>query len=126
MMIGWGEGLDQAARYLNGLPNADQLRVATWVWNGTFSYFFKGHIFSRGFSPDTTGRRQWLSTDYCVIYINQRQRGRLPRALLEYVDSLQPVSVVRIQGLDYAQIYDLRDAPLPGYLLAEAPELTER
>jgi hypothetical protein len=117
MMIGWGEGLDQAARHLNALPDPERLRVATWFWNGTFSYFFKGHSLPGRFAPDTATVRQWLDTDYCVIYINQRQRGRLPRELLEYLDGLEPAKVVRIQGLDYAYVYDLRTAPFPAHLL---------
>jgi 4-amino-4-deoxy-L-arabinose transferase-like glycosyltransferase len=111
MMIGWGEGLDQAARYLNTMPNAEKLRVTTWFWNGPFSYFFKGQSLPGRLAPDSVGSRQWLSSDYGVLYINQRQRGRLPPKLLEYVNGLKPVMVVRIQGLEYAQIYDLRNAP---------------
>lgn len=117
MMIGWGEGLDQAARYLNALPNAEQLRVTTWFWNGTFSYLFKGRSVPGRFTADPSSLRQWRSADYCVLYINQRQRGRLPRELLHYTDRLKPVKVVRIQGLEYARIYDVRNAPVPAFLL---------
>jgi 4-amino-4-deoxy-L-arabinose transferase-like glycosyltransferase len=126
MMVGWGEGLDQAARYLNAMPNAEQLRVTTWFWNGTFSYLFRGESVPGQFSRDSASIRQWLSSDYCVLYINQRQRGLLPRDLLAAVDSLKPVKVVRIQGLDYAQIYDLRNAPLPAYLRAQRAPPNER
>jgi 4-amino-4-deoxy-L-arabinose transferase-like glycosyltransferase len=126
MMIGWGEGLDQAARYLNTMPNAEHLRAATWFWNGTFSYFFLGESLPGRFTPDTVSVRQWLSSDYCVIYINQRQRGRLPRELLDYVDRLEPVKVVRIQGLDYARIYDVRAAPFPAHLRGQQVRSTER
>ena len=42
LMIGWGEGLDRAARYLNDKPDADQLYVMSWYFPGCFSYFFKG------------------------------------------------------------------------------------
>jgi 4-amino-4-deoxy-L-arabinose transferase-like glycosyltransferase len=116
MMVGWGEGLDQAARYLNAQPAPERLRAAAWVWNGTFSYFFKGESLTNRFAPDSASLRQWRDTDYCVLYINQRQRGRLPPELLEYVDKLDPVMTVRIQGLEYARVYDLREAPVPGYL----------
>jgi hypothetical protein len=111
MMIGWGEGLDQAARYLDTMPDAEQLRVTTWFWNGPFSYFFKGQSVPGRLDSGTGGSPQWLSTDYGVVYLNQRQRGRLPREVLDYVDGLTPVKVVRIQGLDYAHVYDLRNSP---------------
>jgi 4-amino-4-deoxy-L-arabinose transferase-like glycosyltransferase len=116
MMIGWGEGLDQAARYLNAQPDAEKLRVATWFWSGTFSYFFKGQILQGRPPSDITGIRQWLRADYCVLYINQRQRGRLPPELLNYVDGLKPAMVVRIHGLEYAHVYDLRNRALPAHL----------
>jgi hypothetical protein len=119
MMIGWGEGLDQAARYLNTKPHAERLRVSTWFWNGTFSYFFNGESIPGRFTPDSAGRTQWLTSDYCVVYINQRQRGRLPDGLLKYLDSIPPVKVVRIQGIEYARIYDIRDAPVPASLKSE-------
>jgi hypothetical protein len=108
MMIGWGEGLDQAARYLNALPDAERLRVATWFWNGTFSYFFKGRIVPGRLAPDTTRSRDWITSDYGVLYINLLQRGRVPREVVEHVRGLTPVKVVRIQGLEYARIYDFR------------------
>jgi hypothetical protein len=42
MHVGWGEGLDQAARYLNQKPNAAQLSAISWGSTGCLSYFFKG------------------------------------------------------------------------------------
>lgn len=111
MMIGWGEGLDQAARALNAVPNAEQLLVSTWFWNGPFSYYYKGRMLpGRLAPPDTVVGRNWREADYCVVYINQRQRGRLPRALLDDLEPLRPAMTVRIQGLEYVQIYDLRHA----------------
>jgi 4-amino-4-deoxy-L-arabinose transferase-like glycosyltransferase len=124
MMIGWGEGLDQAARYLNAQPDAEQLRVTTWFWNGPFSYFFKGQSLPGPLDSNPAEISQWLSSDYCAVYINQRQRGRLPRELLEYIDTLKPVKVVRIQGLDYAYLYDLRNARTPVSLLRGAVRST--
>jgi len=107
MMLGWGEGLDQAARYLNAMPNAKRLQVTTWFWNGPFSYFFEGRILAGPLTPHADIGR-WLDSDYSVLYINQRQRGRLPRELLDSIGVLTPVKVIRIQGLEYAHIYDLR------------------
>jgi 4-amino-4-deoxy-L-arabinose transferase-like glycosyltransferase len=126
MMIGWGEGLDQAARYLNAKPDSEQLRVVTPFWNGTFSYFFRGRIVDmpplpRGLAGDSPPP----GADYCVIYINQRQRGRLPRELVDYLDTLKPEMVVRIQGLEYAHVYDLRGAG-PSPSTGEQRRSTER
>jgi len=98
------------------MPNAEHLRATTWFWNGPFSYFFTGQSLPGRLGPESSDMRLGASSDYCVIYINQRQRGRLPRELLDYVDGMEPVKVVQIQGLEYARIYDLRKAPLPAYL----------
>ena len=49
MQIGWGEGLDQAARYINQKPNSEDLRVIAWYAGGSFSYFLKA-----GLAPSST------------------------------------------------------------------------
>ncbi len=115
MMMGWGEGLDQAAMYLNALPDADGLRVATSAWSGTFSYFFHGETRQLPFTRGSEGALRWATTDYYVLYIDQRQRKLLPQGLLAYFAGLQPVFAVRLQGLEYVDVYDLRPAPLPDY-----------
>lgn len=106
MMIGWGEGLDQAARYLNQKPEADQLRVASW-YRPTFSYFFSGHTdyISTGHINEEQLERL-LELDYAVIYIHQWQR-QLPRPLLEYLAQQVPERSIWINGLEYARVYKL-------------------
>jgi hypothetical protein len=116
MMIGWGEGLDQAAHYLNSRSGAHSPRVMIGVWGGTFSYFFKGRIRDSKFSPGENTIRDWMHSDFCVTYINQWQRKQLPDELLEYLGGLKPVFVVRLQGLAYAYVYDIRGVPPPAYM----------
>jgi hypothetical protein len=118
MMIGWGEGLDQAARFLNSQAGAENLQVATGVWNGSFSYFFKGQVKWSHFTPGTSPE-DWSSSDFYVIYINEWQRGRLPKELMDYLEKMQPVQAIRLQGLEYVRVYDLRNTPPPGYLLSQ-------
>jgi len=113
MMVGWGEGLDQAARYLNQRPGSPKLRVASGVWNGTFSYFFRGQIERGPFLADSESETGWDSSDYCIVYINELQRNRLPQALLNRLSHLTPVLVVQLQGLDYVRVYDIRGVPPP-------------
>jgi hypothetical protein len=45
-------------------------------------------------------------SDYVVIYIAERQRG-MSSAILDYVADLKPDYTVRINGLDYVQIYKI-------------------
>jgi hypothetical protein len=119
MMVGWGEGLDQAARFLNTEPGANERQVATGVWMTTFSYFYKGPVLTTRFEPGATTIQDWLDSDYYVLYINEVQREKISGELIDYFAALKPVHVVRINGLDYAYIYDIRDLPPPGFLIGE-------
>ena len=118
MMVGWGEGLDQAARFLNSQPGADPPQVMLGMWSGTFSYFFDGTILWSDFAPGETTIQDWQDSDYAIIYINQWQRERLPRELVDYLMQKEPALVVRLQGLDYAYVYDLNQIPPPAYMFA--------
>lgn len=122
VLIGWGEGLDQAARYLNGKPNAENMRVMSWYGDGPFSYFFDGQAIHYDDSVLTEILRVWRDPestevgneppdfpDYLVLYINQWQRDLAPKEIL----SRQPEHVVRLAGVEYARIYDLRQLSLP-------------
>ncbi|MGB0383685.1 MAG: ArnT family glycosyltransferase [Ardenticatenaceae bacterium] len=117
MTIGWGEGLDQAARYLNQKPDAGTLQVASWYNTGPFSYFFKGQ--SRALEFKT--RRDiptWLDLDYVLIYIHQWQRELPDNTFLDYFARQTPEHVIRIHDLDYVEIYNLQEAssPVPDFL----------
>ncbi|MDQ7030810.1 MAG: glycosyltransferase family 39 protein [Ardenticatenia bacterium] len=125
MLIGWGEGLDVAARYLNAKPGAEQLRVTTWYMDGPFSYYFTGEAMPIRFRATMTNVIQWLSTDYVVTYANQWQRGLPTRELLEYFEQQVPEKVITINGLEYARIYDVRGVPPPDYLAVGRPRFTD-
>jgi hypothetical protein len=116
MMVGWGEGLDQVATYLEGVEAAEPPPVTIGVWTGTFSYFYDGPIGHSNFAPGDDSLQAWQEADYCVIYINQWQRGRLPAELLVYLDKLTPVWTVRLDGLDYAYVYDIHGLSPPAYM----------
>jgi hypothetical protein len=105
LTIGWGEGLDQAARYLNAKPNAATLLVTSW-YRPSFSYFFVGR--TRGI-PNTADineeqLRGTLDTDYVVTYIHQWQR-QIPIPLLQFLENEEPEHIIYINGLPYVSIY---------------------
>ncbi len=116
MMVGWGEGLDQAARFLNSQPDADQRQVVTGVWSTTFSYFYKGPVLRSRFQPGTNRIHDWMASDYYVMYVNEEQREKISHELIDYFATLEPVKVVRINGLDYVYVYDIRDLPPPNFM----------
>ncbi|MCC6455245.1 MAG: glycosyltransferase family 39 protein [Caldilineaceae bacterium] len=106
LMIGLGEGLDEAARYLNAKPNAEQLRVASWYRGGSFNFIFRGQDLNLD---------RFFEADYAVIYIHQWQRQAPDARMMAYFAQLTPEYTVKLHGLDYASVYDLRDAPTPDY-----------
>lgn len=112
LFVGWGEGLDEAARWLNQQPDAEQLRVHAWYSDGPFSYFFKGRSeIMTDFSPLI-----WLDTDYAVLYVNQWQRQSPSPDALAWFDQQPVAHEVWRDGLELARVYDLRNSPLPDFL----------
>lgn len=109
MLIGWGEGLDEAGRYLSQKPNSKKLRVLSWMPYGSLSYFFPGKV--RPILSDADFSQEDLvrldSVDYVVIYVQQWQLN-IPKSLLEYLSNYVPEHIIWINGIEYARIYALR------------------
>lgn len=110
--VGWGEGLEQAGAYLDGLPDAYKLDVMSWYGFGSLSYYFQGKVDSVSPSQDwdIENAEKLQTADYVVVYINQRQR-QMTRQLLEMLAEMPPEYVFTIDGVDYVWVYDLADAP---------------
>jgi hypothetical protein len=107
VQVGWGEGMDTAARYLNDKPNAAQMTVAAW-YDRAFAPFFQGRTLP------LSGENA-MRADYTVFYINQVQRNIPDPNLITYFQRRQPEYVVQLNGIDYAWIYPAvsADGPLP-------------
>lgn len=106
LQIGWGEGLDEAARYLNRMPGAEDMTVAAW-YERVFSEFFVGKTLNiEDQATISEGEIQHiLSSDYIVIYYHQFQRG-MPENLLEILSDEDPSQRIFFNGLEYVRIYD--------------------
>jgi hypothetical protein len=104
LFVGWGEGLDQAGRWLDTQPEAEKKRAVSWYAGGPLSYFFRGE--SVGVLAGS--RMPWLDTDYVVTYINQVQREIPTRAALDFFAAQTPVYTATIAGLEMAHVYDMR------------------
>jgi len=106
MQIGWGEGLDQAARYLNEKPDADRLHVASWYAPGCFSYLFRGSTY--GISPQglrDDDLQNALNADYVVLYTTQQMQRHAALPLLNALLAQEPEYVVQINDIEYARVY---------------------
>jgi hypothetical protein len=108
MQIGWGEGLDQAARYLNQKPDAAEMGVVSWYNLGPFSYFFNGKAPFMSYLSEVTPQEweKFLANNYAVVYVHQWQRG-ISGQVLEYLFQRTPEKTIWINGIEYVRIYAL-------------------
>ncbi|MFC1936295.1 glycosyltransferase family 39 protein [Chloroflexota bacterium] len=112
MSIGWGEGLDQAARYLNQKPNAHELSAMSWYGLGPFSFFFEGQWHGIRLGVEWRGEDADIlkEMDYLVMYGNQWRRN-MPAGLLLALEGAVPEHTVWIDGFEYVRIYAVETLP---------------
>ena len=105
MLVGWGEGLDQAAGWLNTQPGAADKDVVAW-YSTTFEPYFVGHaIYKVEEEKISRTSKPGLAADYVVLYVNQVQRELPSAGALQYFRAVPPVYTVTLQGIEYAWIY---------------------
>jgi len=108
MQIGWGEGLDQAADYINAKPNSNRIRVMAWYGGGPFSYFSESRVTALDLDRRWTTEDwdEFNKSDYVVVYIHQWQRD-IPAEVLDQLRDSQPEYSVWIDGLEYIRVYKI-------------------
>ncbi len=111
MTIGWGEGLNEAALYLEEKTDFCDQRIISWY---TLAYNWYSTSFGCQaqfveFTSEKNLEYYLDNFDYAIIYINQRQRN-YPEDLLGYLDGQTPEHTIWIDGVDYARIYRLQPA----------------
>jgi hypothetical protein len=105
LLVGWGEGLDQAGHYLNTMRGVSQLEAASF-YRREFAPYFDGEEVELSDEHDEDhDLLPWHRADYTVLYISQIQRQIPNEATIRYFSSLQPEFVVRLKGINYAWIY---------------------
>jgi len=111
MPVGWGEGMDQVACYLNRQEGAAELAVATWGVTG-LGPLFRGQVV-------TPIPENLVSADYVVVYIGDVQQ-KLPVATAFHGQE-RPEHTVRLHGIEYAWVYrNTRYVAPLGYLESHA------
>lgn len=108
-LMGWGEGMEQAAAYLNTKPNASRLYVASTP-SQTFLPYFAGT--GQNFYTNDIAFR----ADYVILYLAQIQRLAPSPEIVRYFQAQPPEKVITIQGVEYAKIY-----PGPKLILTDIP-----
>jgi hypothetical protein len=97
--IGWGEGMDQVADYLNTLENPNSLQVA--------ARFYKYLVGFKGRTINLDAGGEWARADKIVFYIQQTQRmlDPSPGVIRYFQQHIAPEKVITIDGIDYAWVY---------------------
>lgn len=113
LLVGWGEGLDEAARYVSRQPPG-----MTTAWYGQlFSAFYPGQL------QTLKNSENLITSDYTVLYLNQVQRDiPNPNVIHYFRTRRQPEYTVRLAGIEYAWVYrgpiaGMRPDPTPPYPL---------
>jgi hypothetical protein len=99
LLMGWGEGYEEVAAYLNAKPGAERLEVAMSAFP-TFAPLFRGET-------RPTGQYTDWNTDYVVFYLSYVQRKQYGELEAEYLNSpsVEPEYVANLHGVDYAWLY---------------------
>ena len=92
--VGWGEGLDEAGRWLDAQPRPESGRAGSW-YASSLAPYYQGDI------ADVTGRH----LDYLVLYLKQIQSGRPTPEIAQYFLQQPPLHTVWLAGMEYARIY---------------------
>jgi hypothetical protein len=98
VLIGWGEGLDQAVRWIEQQPDGARARVGI---SDNLREDLQALV-------DGTVVRRVGGADYFIDYISARQRDDIPipGGQIERLDQ-PPDYTVWINGIDYARVYRL-------------------
>jgi len=106
MMVGYGEGLDQAAAYMMTVPNKRNLTIYSFYSNA-FGFHFMHQIDEILWYEDEIPEPM-LEADYWIVYRSQRQRG-MSEVIFEMLEGHQPEHTVVINGIEYAWVYKLAE-----------------
>jgi hypothetical protein len=97
-LVGWGEGMEQVADYLNLSPTADRETVAAVPVQTLLPYF-------RGSGENFYTNDVALRADRVVLYVSQVQRLAPSPEIVRHFRALEPEYVVTVLGVPYAWVY---------------------
>lgn len=114
MQLGWGEGMDQAAAWIESQPGGDHATVRTQNNQVTLMYLAPPTmtVLNSGMNDDPLGLSAWATTDYYVSYLPQWERDLSP-VMQDQAVRYPPVDTITIDGVVFANVYDIRAIPPP-------------
>ncbi len=95
IMVGWGEGLEQTAAFLNGLPSAGNLTTSTQYH----------HVLRPQFRGRTVRVPSDRTIDYYVVYVNMVQRDLVPPQVVQAMATTPPAYTALVNGVPFAWVY---------------------
>jgi hypothetical protein len=98
LLIGWGEGMDQAGAYLRTRPDIGEGQVLSALPR-TLRPFVPVPV------EDVTEFGK-TTANYAVVYLESIQRGASPQ-IYAAIRQTAPLQRITIHGIDYAEIYQL-------------------
>ncbi|NJK81917.1 MAG: phospholipid carrier-dependent glycosyltransferase [Chloroflexaceae bacterium] len=101
-VIGWGEGMEQVADWLNVQPDITGVTVAS-----TMQKTLQPYLRQRAQTVTPPDGALADNTGYVMIDVSHVQRQRLRPPLTDFYPHAVPLHVVTIRGVDYAWIYDV-------------------
>jgi hypothetical protein len=110
LLVGWGEGLDGAASYLNQQPPG---RVVAW-YEWLFPIQYGGEV------QAVVPPQNLITADHVVLYINQVQRDIPGPNYIHYFRTRRrPEHTVRLAGIEYSWVYS---GPIAGFGYEPKPQ----
>jgi 4-amino-4-deoxy-L-arabinose transferase-like glycosyltransferase len=100
--IGWGEGLGQAAEWLNQQPDITGVAIASTMNNSLRPYLRHG-----AHSLEPPGATLPPEIGYVLVYVRDAQRGLVGPPFDQFYPHAPPLHTVTIHGVDYAWIYQV-------------------
>jgi hypothetical protein len=102
--VGWGEGYDQVAAYLNQQPDITGVVTAATMMKTLNPYLRHGAQATTPRSPELPDK-----TGYVVVYIYQAQGTVFP-PFDQFYPHARPLHTVTLHGVDYAWVYQVAPA----------------
>ncbi len=106
-VVGWGEGYDQVAAFLNQQPDISGVVTLT-QWRTILQPYLRHGAQAVSTTADEVPDR----TGYAVVYIRHVQGGGPRPPLDQFYPHTPPIHIVTIHGVEYAWVYQVVQ-PLP-------------
>ncbi|HEU5100318.1 MAG TPA: glycosyltransferase family 39 protein [Roseiflexaceae bacterium] len=104
LLVGWGEGMEHVGAWISARPDRDRGNVLTWI-PSTLQPFLPREIRALDIRATTIAMRH-PPPNYSVIYARGAMRQDTPE-LAAIVSRTPPLYQLRMNGLEYATIYQM-------------------